>query len=262
MLLFIMDKRYTFDLVAELYDKARPSYPQELFEVLFDKANLNEDSKILEIGPGTGQATMPLARKGLDILAVELGSNLAKHTRRNLKDFSNVKVVNNSFEQIELKNNSFDLVYSATAFHWVAENVRYAKTFDLLKAKGKIGIISTNHVSDEQGDKFLEVSRAIYDKYYPNRKSSSFQFPLTKDITAEYLDTELFRPIHFQIFPVVVEYNAQEYRELLNTYSPTLVLSEDKRISFLEEIEGLINSKFSGHLTKHFAMSLTLGEKI
>ncbi len=66
-----------FDQVAELYDLARPGYPPELFDDLVDLAGLRARSRVLEIGCGTDQATIPLAVRGLDVVCVELGEALA-----------------------------------------------------------------------------------------------------------------------------------------------------------------------------------------
>lgn len=54
-----MDLRYTFDEDEVNYDKYRPSYPTELIWDIIRYANLTSSDKILEIGTGTGQATLP-----------------------------------------------------------------------------------------------------------------------------------------------------------------------------------------------------------
>lgn len=50
-----------FDEVPELYDRARPTYPDELFADLTAITGVNERSSVLEVGCGTGQATRSLA---------------------------------------------------------------------------------------------------------------------------------------------------------------------------------------------------------
>jgi ubiquinone/menaquinone biosynthesis C-methylase UbiE len=57
--------RASFDDVAERYDRARPGYPAELFDDLAALTGLRAGDRVLEIGPGTGQATLPLARRAL-----------------------------------------------------------------------------------------------------------------------------------------------------------------------------------------------------
>ena len=76
--------RATFNEDPYRYDRVRPRYPPELFDDLVALARLPERARLLEIGPGTGQATVPLAERGYAVVAVELGAGLAAVARRNL----------------------------------------------------------------------------------------------------------------------------------------------------------------------------------
>ncbi len=76
--------RRIFETVAQLYDRARPGYPPELFDDLADMARLRSGSRVLEIGCGTEQATRPLAERGYKVVAVEIGPELAALARRKL----------------------------------------------------------------------------------------------------------------------------------------------------------------------------------
>lgn len=82
--------RMTFDSAADLYQRARPEYPSELYESLLDAAGLSVGDRLLEIGCATGNATVPLARRGFQITCVEPGPALAAVARRNLASFPDV----------------------------------------------------------------------------------------------------------------------------------------------------------------------------
>ncbi len=71
------ERRATFDRAAELYERARPGYPDELIDDVVALAGLRPRSRVVEIGCGTGKATLPLAEGGLRITCVELGASLA-----------------------------------------------------------------------------------------------------------------------------------------------------------------------------------------
>src|SRR4051812_20711930 len=114
-----MGLRETFEQAPELYDRVRPGYPDALFEDLEELAGLRPGSRVLEVGCGTGQATVALARRGYEIVAVELGAGLAGLARRNLAAFGAARVVNAAFEEWPLPAESFDVVAVATAFHWL-----------------------------------------------------------------------------------------------------------------------------------------------
>src|SRR5258706_4416362 len=84
----------TFDEIAELYDRARPYYREELFDDLFRLSGIApETARILEIGSGTGRATEPLARRGCEVVCIELGSNLARIATEKLAQFPRVTVI-------------------------------------------------------------------------------------------------------------------------------------------------------------------------
>ena len=70
--------KVTFESVADRYHTARPDYPGELFDELVTATGLPHDARLLEIGCGTGKATVPLAERGFAITALELGAELAR----------------------------------------------------------------------------------------------------------------------------------------------------------------------------------------
>jgi ubiquinone/menaquinone biosynthesis C-methylase UbiE len=253
--------RHTFDEVALLYNEARPRYPAELFYTLIDIVGLDLDSTLLEIGPGTGQATKPLAQKGFDITAIELGDSLAEVAKRELRDYKNVQILSGAFEETVLSAKSYDLVYAATSFHWIDPSIKYLKTHNVLKDKGHLAIIHTNHVSDEKGDKFFLASQPIYDRYDYTDKHQKPKLPKNEELKPNDFDTHLFKLIHFQLFPLIVTYTANSFVKLLNTYSNHLAADKEIQHAFYKEIENLINEKFEGRIDKHFTMSLTIAKK-
>src|SRR5215204_4640687 len=137
--------RVTFDEDAERYDRARPGYPAAVFEDLLALTELGPGARVLEIGCGTGQATVPLAERGCRIVAVELGAELAAVARRNLARFPDVEVVTGAFEDWPLPPEPFDLVLSATAFHWIDPGVRVVKSAEALRPGGTLATIATYH---------------------------------------------------------------------------------------------------------------------
>jgi ubiquinone/menaquinone biosynthesis C-methylase UbiE len=254
--------RQTFDGVASLYHEARPSYPDELFSSLITVTHLHKGSKLLEIGPGTGQATKPLAKKGFDITAVELGTSLAELARHELRQYNNVRVLRGTFEETQLPATSFDLVFAATSFHWVEPSVKFVKTHNVLKSKGHLAIIRAKHVTDGKGDIFFNLSQPIYERYNFTDKHRKPRLPGSKELKADEIDDRLFGLVHFELFPLVITYSAKDFVRLLNTHSNHLAAGKEVQTAFYHEIENLLNDKFQGKIDKHFSMSLTIAQKI
>lgn len=123
-----------FDDDAEVYQRTRPVCPPELFDDLMRLAHLSPGDRVLEIAPGTGQATVPLAERGLAITAVELGTSLAAVVRRRLASFPAVEVVTSAFEDWRPQDEQpWNAVIVFNALHWIDPEVRYAKSAALLR---------------------------------------------------------------------------------------------------------------------------------
>src|SRR5262245_7769566 len=114
--------RESFDSAASLYHDARPGYREALFDDLVSLAGLAPSARILEVGAGTGIATLPLARRGFRITALEPGPHLATEARRNLEPYPQVEVVESTLEEWAGDGGPpFDLAFAATSWHWVAQ---------------------------------------------------------------------------------------------------------------------------------------------
>jgi SAM-dependent methyltransferase len=157
--------RRTFDSAAACYHRARPDYPTALYDELERAAGLRPGDRLLEVGCGTGKATIPLARRGYRIMCVELGRALAAEARRNLAGFPDVRVVHADFEGWEPATAaSFELVFAATAWHWIDPGIRYRKAARWLRAGGHLAFWSAVHVFPEGGDPFFREIQPVYDQ--------------------------------------------------------------------------------------------------
>ena len=108
-----MEFRKVFDTIPEQFDKYRPRYSEKLFAELVSYADIKPGKKILELGPGTGQATEPILNTGCDYYAIELGGNLADMMKRKYGKFANFDIVNADFIIHDFGDQRFDMIYSA-----------------------------------------------------------------------------------------------------------------------------------------------------
>ena len=129
-----------FDQVAQSYDAVRIGYPAALFDEIFNYAGSTPLRRALEIGCGTGQATKSIAPRGIELVCIEVGANLAELARRNLAGFDNVQVIRSSFEDWNITPEPFDLVFSANAIHWVHPRARTRKTAKALRSGGTLAL--------------------------------------------------------------------------------------------------------------------------
>lgn len=254
------EKRMTFNEVADLYDTIRPKYPPALFSDLIELSRLKPNGRILEIGAGTGIATLPLAERGYEIVAVEPGADLAAVARRKLSGFSNVTIAIDSFEDWPLPREPFDLVLSATAFHWVDPAVRYEKAARALRADGALAVFSYHHVAG--GDEaFFEQAQDCYRRYVPDTDPDErLQDPreyVVRD-TGVLEASGFFQRPENRTYLTEAAYTKDEYLDLLSTYSGHRVLDPPNRQALFDCIGSLIDENFNGRIRKQYLTDLVV----
>jgi SAM-dependent methyltransferase len=250
--------RSTFDQAAELYDRARPRYPPALFEDLAKLTGIGPGSRVLEIGPGTGQATVPLAERGCQIVAVELGPQLAPVARRNLARFPAVEVVTAAFEDWPLPSEPFDLVLAATAFHWIDPEVRVAKAADALGPGGWLATVATHHVAG--GDEsFFAAAQDCYIRWDRATLPEGAALPATDSIpgSSDELDrSRRFGAAQFRRYEWDRSYSTAGYLEVLRTYSNHRDMAPEAQSGLLDCIARLIDTRYAGRITKRYLTEL------
>ena len=256
--------RSTFDQAAELYDRARPRYPAALFDDRVDLAGIGPGARVLEIGPGTGQATVPLAERGCRVVAVELGADLAGVARRKLARFPAVEVVTAAFEDWPLPREPFDMVLAATAFHWVDPAVRVDKAADALRPGAALATVATHHVAGGDEAFFAEV-QACYERYDPDTPPGGSPLQPAAEIpsSSEELDrSHRFGPARFRRYEREQAYTTTSYVEVLLTYSGHRALDPRAQASLLGCIAHLIDTSYGGHITKRYLTELRVAPTI
>ena len=226
-------RRTSFDEQAELYDRARPSYPAALVDEVIERSRIPTHGRILEVGAGTGKATVLFARRGYSILALEPGANLAKVLGRNVIAFPKVAIETSTFEAWSGANGTFDLVISAQAFHWVDPAVRYRKAAEALRAGGALALIR-NEQFDLDPSLRAELDVA-YTRFFPalaDQEARDVE-KNRRELAAQIEQSGHFGPVQSALFPWTARYTAREYLDLLGTQSDHAVLEpRSKKLLF------------------------------
>jgi SAM-dependent methyltransferase len=134
-------RRVLFDGVAGRYDVSRQGYPGELVDDVIANAAAGPGAAVLEIGCGTGQLTRQLAGRGFELTAIDIGASMVQAARRNVAD-ATVRFQVTSFEAFA-DGGPFDLIVSATAFHWVDPSVGLPKAARLLRPGGWLALLTS-----------------------------------------------------------------------------------------------------------------------
>lgn len=114
------------------YFKFRPGYPKELFKWINE--NSLEHNIAVDCGTGNGQAAHELAPYFEKIIAIDLNVNQIKEAKSDTKIEYRVM----SAENMDVEDNSVDLIVSASAAHWFNLEKFYAECKRVLKNTGLI----------------------------------------------------------------------------------------------------------------------------
>ncbi len=256
--------RATFDSAARLYHRARPDYPEELYDEVVRLAHLQPGDRLLEVGCATGKATTPLARRGFQITCVEIGTELAAVGRHNLAGFPGVEVIEAAFETWQPRGAiAFDLVFAATAWHWIDPAVKYRMAWELLRSNGHLAFWTAAHVFPAGGDRFFRDIQDVYDEIGEALPPGA-RWPQPGELaddTAEIEASGLFEHVAVRQFHWEVSYNADEYIRLLDTFSGHIAMATWKRDRLYREIRRRLAERPDGRLRRHWGTVLHVARR-
>lgn len=252
-------RRATFDSAAQKYHDARPDYPPPLYDELIRVTGLRPGDSLLEIGGGTGKATVELARRGFTITSVELGPALAAAARANLSQFPHAEVVCADFDDWEPAHGRlFDLVFAATAWHWIDPTIRYTKAARLLRSRGHLAFWTAQHVFPEGGDSFFREIQPIYDKIGEGLAGAA-TWPRPGELADQRAEIEvsgLFDEVAVRHFDWEVSYDVEGYLDLLDTFSGHIAMARWQRELLYREIRRLFEDRAEHRVRRHFGAVL------
>jgi len=256
--------RATFDSAAQLYQQARPDYPDALYDELVGLAGLRSGDRLLEIGCATGKATFPLARRGFLITCVEIGTELAAAARRNLAGLPGVKVIEAAFETWRPPGvAAFALVFAATAWHWIDPAVKYQRAWELPRPGGHLAFWAATHVFPAGGDPFFRDIQDVYDEIGEGLPpGTSWPKPgKLPDDTAGIEGSGLFEHVAVRQFDWEASYSAEEYIRLLGTFSGHIAMDTWKRDRLYSEIRRRLAERPDGRVRRHWGTVLHVARR-
>jgi SAM-dependent methyltransferase len=255
-----------FDQEVDAYERARPSYPEALFDDLIayvSAGGLSGPFEVVEVGPGTGKATASLLARGMRVTAIEHGAEMSAFLRRKFEDDARLQVANARFEDAQLTEGAFDAVVSATAFHWIEPEVRLVKSHSLLRAGGAIAIIETNQISSEVDRGFFDRCLPIYQRYRPDERNHSLPVgeDLVPDIFGEIEASALFDDVRLYRYRWDQTYPTAAYADLVRSYRRTQQHPREEREALIADLCELIDAEFDGYVVRPLVMTLVAGRK-
>lgn len=231
-----------FGEAADLYERRRPGYPAALYDDLL--ALVGRGQRALEAGAGTGKATVELARRGLAVVSFEPDPAMAAVARRVAERLS-VQIDERPFEEWRGEAATFDLVFSAQAWHWMDRDRGPAVARRALRPGGVLAMW-WNEAGDWEGA-VREPLDAAYERHAPELADSVVNRPV-HPLRPESLTIEGFERMEPRSYTWAQRYDAVSYSELLQTHSDHRLLSPEQLDELLRAVTEIIEHVGGGEI--------------
>ncbi len=261
------DPGLVFNEVPDLYDRVRPTYPDELFADLVAITGMDERSSVLEVGCGTGQATRSLAAIGCSVTAVEAGDGMAALARQRLATFGNVEVETSTFEEWDDGGRRFDVLVAASSWHWVDPSLGWRRAHDVLSPGGWMALIGHVVVRRPGEPEVYAETADLHEHYCPGNPDWGHP-PLEDELRATNegwgLVKEpgsLFGPTIVRWYPTVQWFDGDGFADLLRSTSLYRRLDPDVRELLLDAIAERIRTRMGDRASRRYLSVLRVGQR-
>ncbi|MFL6241073.1 MAG: class I SAM-dependent methyltransferase [Actinomycetes bacterium] len=176
-----------FDPLADAYDAARPSYPDDLYDAIERLAVPLHDACVVEVGAGTGIATTGLRDRGARVLAVDIGPGMLRRLRQRLPEQPAVLA---RAEQLPVRGGAVDLVCAAQAWHWVHPERGPLEVKRVLRRGGALAVWWNNVRAD--GERWYEDQQNRLEAMSPGYTRDYREPPMQDPFTPYFEHVEVF----------------------------------------------------------------------
>ena len=243
-----IEHRLRFGQIAALYDRIRPGYPDALIDAVMDYGRLDPLATVLDVGAGSGQATVQFAERGLSVIALDPSVEMVQIARAKCAaaGLEAVAVVG-EFETYDLGEDRFGLICAATSWHWLDPEVCYAVAARSIAPGGTLAVLSTWPLWRRTPlrpalDAVYLHSGAPLAEMGPMCLAEPDPGALAAEWMRETAACGAFGDQRGKLASWSVTYTAQDYVDLLATYGDHIGLEDAVRSRLFEGVAHVIES--------------------
>ncbi|MEN3535201.1 class I SAM-dependent methyltransferase [Microbispora sp. ZYX-F-249] len=228
--------------------------------MLEEAGALHPGARVLEIGPGAGQATRELLNRGAEVIAVEMGANFAARLRAELAGHR-LTVVEGDFDSLTGMREDFRLAVCAASLHWLDSATAIPRIAALLRPGGWFAAWWTIYGDPTRPSVFRESLDGVLRRHRPAGGLKGAREPLDHDAWIEELSTAgVFDDIRAEIIRWAAVMSAEQTARLYGTFAVVRELPESRREALLRDIAQVVDD-LGGHVVEHFLTPVYLARK-
>jgi SAM-dependent methyltransferase len=249
--------------VAEAYHQARPTYRQELICRAVEVAKLSGDANILELGCGPGTATTAFAAMGFSMVCLEPSQETFELARKNCATYRDVKIQNVLFEEWELETKKFNAVLAANAWHWIPEEIAYAKAADALQDRGYLILLW--NLTPQPSYELYQALNEVYQIQAPSLaryETRQTQEDILKKFGLNVTDSGRFNNLVSEQLHCEITYSVDNYFTLLNTFSPYRMLEPEKKDSLFTSLREVLEKNCGNSIQFSYLSAFHIAQKM
>jgi SAM-dependent methyltransferase len=217
-----------FGRAADVYERARPSYPAEAVDWLVSRTGLGPGRTVVDVGAGTGKLTRLLVGSGARVVAVEPVAEM-----RAL--IGEVEAVDGTAEELPFADGTVDVVTVAQAFHWFDHARALPELHRVLRPGGWLALVWNMRDLDDPLQRGVEDLLRPYRGDLVPQRQGAWRAPLA--------ESKLFGPEEAGFFRIEQQFTVQDLRDRVASTSFVAVLPEEQRAALLERVAALASSR-------------------
>jgi SAM-dependent methyltransferase len=229
-----------FDAWAGEYDRFRPPYPDELFDTIRERLELSERPQVVDLGAGTGRASLAMAELGWRVTAVEPGRAMLDVLRQQASDRGLlVSTIQAEAEATGLAPDAAELVTAAQAFHWFDHERALTEVARITRPGGGIALFW--NVRDGERSAFLADYGTLLDRYVGEENDMGrYEATGRDELRAAFAATTAFTPLVLLNLHHEVPMTPEQFIGLAFTASYVRALPPEQQDRFRLDLAALL----------------------
>jgi SAM-dependent methyltransferase len=219
-----------FSAAADVYERARPSYPAEAVEWLVNRVDLRPGRTVVDVGAGTGKLTRLLVPTGAHVVAVE---PLPAMLEKLVESAPGAEAILGTAEQLPLSDVSADVITVAQALHWFDQGRALPEFRRVLRPGGTVALVWN---SRDLADPFQAALAKVLDparERVPAQRDNVWREPFER--------SPLFGPLEVYRFPFEQHFTVEDLCDRVSSVSFVAAMSPDERETLLVSVRALVD---------------------